>query len=335
MIELGTGSGAIAKAISDEAPGCTVIAVERDHRAAEWAAGDLAGTGVELIEGDMGQVSSNWDGRCDLVISNPPYIPLDAFESVEPEARDHDPELALFSGVDGLDAIRVVTATAARLLRPGGLLASEHSDLQGDAVVAILAGRGGSTSVRDHRDLAGRSRFTTAVRGRSSRHPSGRMVRVDEVRREQGPATAADEPLTRPETVDPREAGRDHRGRRSSRRRRRRDQMGPTQPTLPTAEDKTPTRRTRHRGDRFAPATVRRRPDPVPAPAAAAEDPVRVEDDTTTEDTVRIEDPATPDLPATADDSSTDDTVPVATPGCSRDCGRRPARDRRPRPRPR
>ncbi len=171
VIELGTGSGAIAKAISDETPGCTVIAVERDHRAAEWAAGNLAGTGVELIEGDMGSVPPDWDGRCDLVISNPPYIPLEAYESVEPEARDHDPELALFSGTDGLDAIRVVAATAARLLRAGGRVATEHSDLQGDAVVQLFAGRGDFDAVRDHRDLTGRSRFTTAVRSRSTDTP--------------------------------------------------------------------------------------------------------------------------------------------------------------------
>ncbi|WP_152362901.1 peptide chain release factor N(5)-glutamine methyltransferase [Microlunatus speluncae] len=171
VIELGTGSGAISKAIAGEAPGCTMIAIERDHRAAEWAAGNLAGTGVELIEGDMGSLPGDWDGRCDLVISNPPYIPLDAYESVEPEARDHDPELALFSGADGLDAIRVVATTAARLLRPGGRVATEHSDLQGDAVVRLFAGRGDFDAVRDHRDLTGRSRFTTAVRSRSTDTP--------------------------------------------------------------------------------------------------------------------------------------------------------------------
>lgn len=171
VIELGTGSGAIAKAIADEAPGCAVIAIERDHRAAEWAAGNLAGTGVELIEADMGRLPGDWDGRCDLVISNPPYIPLEAFESVEPEARDHDPEPALFSGLDGLDAIRVVATTAARLLRPGGRVATEHSDLQGDAVVEIFARHGDFDAVRDHRDLTGRSRFTTAVRGRSTDTP--------------------------------------------------------------------------------------------------------------------------------------------------------------------
>ena len=62
------------------------------------------------------------NGAVDLVIANPPYIPFDAFESVVPEVRDHDPPLALFSGQDGLDAIRVVVAEAARLLRPTGLL---------------------------------------------------------------------------------------------------------------------------------------------------------------------------------------------------------------------
>lgn len=171
VIEIGTGSGAIAKALADEVPGITVIAVERDHRAAEWAAGNLAGTGVELIEADMADLPGDWDGRCDLVISNPPYIPLEAYESVAPEARDHDPDLALYSGADGLDAIRVLAGLAARLLKPGGLVATEHSDLQGEAVVAILAGHGGFGSVRDHRDLTGRSRFTTAVRDGSTGGP--------------------------------------------------------------------------------------------------------------------------------------------------------------------
>lgn len=165
VVELGTGSGAIAKAVADEAPESVVIAIEHDHRAAQWAADNLTGTGVELIEGDMGALDDRWDGRCDLVISNPPYIPLEAYESVAPEARDHDPELALFSGADGLDAIRVVARTAARLLKPGGLVATEHSDLQGDAVVAILAETGDFTMIRDHCDLTGRPRFTTAVRG--------------------------------------------------------------------------------------------------------------------------------------------------------------------------
>ncbi len=102
-----------------------------------------------------------------MVVCNPPYVPLEAWESVAPEARDHDPHLALFSGADGLDAIRVLAVRAAVLLRPGGVLGVEHADVQGtDAeqggVPAVLAATGRWSDVRDHRDLAGRPRFTTA-----------------------------------------------------------------------------------------------------------------------------------------------------------------------------
>jgi release factor glutamine methyltransferase len=104
------------------------------------------------------------DGTVDLVIANPPYIPLEAFESVVPEARDHDPLLALFAGDDGLDVIKVVVAEAARLLRPAGLLCIEHADVQGESAQQVLIQHGAFAAVRDHRDLTGRSRFVTAVR---------------------------------------------------------------------------------------------------------------------------------------------------------------------------
>jgi release factor glutamine methyltransferase len=104
------------------------------------------------------------NGAVDLVIANPPYIPLDAFESVVPEVRDHDPILALVSGQDGLDAIRAVVAEAARLLRPAGLLCVEHADVQGESVQQILLDYKAFAAVRDHRDLAGRPRFVTGIR---------------------------------------------------------------------------------------------------------------------------------------------------------------------------
>ena len=93
---------------------------------------------------------------------NPPYIPLEAYESVAPEARDHDPELALFSGDDGLVAMRVVERVAARLLRPRGVVGAEHADVQGESAPAVFAATGRWSDVRDHADLAGRSRFVTA-----------------------------------------------------------------------------------------------------------------------------------------------------------------------------
>ena len=110
------------------------------------------------------------DGTVDLVIANPPYIPLEAFESVVPEARDHDPLIALFAGSDGLDVIRVVTAEAARLLRPAGFLCIEHADVQGRSTQETLVQHGAFAGVRDHLDLAGRPRFVTAVRRCSSQH---------------------------------------------------------------------------------------------------------------------------------------------------------------------
>ena len=102
------------------------------------------------------------DGGVDVVVCNPPYIPLEAWASVAPEARDHDPALALWSGEDGLDAIRVLESTAARLLRPGGWVGTEHADVQGESAAQVFLESGRWTEVRDHRDLAGRARYLTA-----------------------------------------------------------------------------------------------------------------------------------------------------------------------------
>lgn len=161
-VDLCTGSGAIAGSIARELPGAEVYAVELGDEAVEYARRNLADGGVELRHGDMASAFPELDGTVDVVVSNPPYIPLEAFESVAPEARDHDPALALWSGQDGLDAIRVVERVAARLLKPGGVVGVEHADAQGEAVPAVFASTGRWTEVRDHLDLAGRPRFTTA-----------------------------------------------------------------------------------------------------------------------------------------------------------------------------
>jgi len=164
VVELCAGSGAIAKAITTELTRVDIHAVELSENAAEYAFRNLRDTLVELHVGDMATALPELDGAVDLVIANPPYIPLDAYESVAPEARDHDPTLALFSGADGLDAIKVVARVAERLLRPAGLLAVEHADVQGESAPAVVAATRAFSAVRDHRDLAGRPRFVTAVR---------------------------------------------------------------------------------------------------------------------------------------------------------------------------
>jgi release factor glutamine methyltransferase len=162
VVDLCTGSGAIALAVATEVPEAEVHAVELGDAAHEWAARNLAGSGVDLRHGDMAEAFHDLDGRVDVVLCNPPYIPLDAYESVAPEARDHDPELALFSGPDGLVAMRVVERVAARLLRRSGLVGAEHADAQGEAAPAVFSCTGRWREVRDHLDLAGRPRFVTA-----------------------------------------------------------------------------------------------------------------------------------------------------------------------------
>lgn len=162
VVDLCTGSGAIARAVADEVPDADVHAVELDEQAFAWAERNLAGTGVDLRPGDMATAFDDLAGAVDVVVCNPPYIPLEAWESVAVEARDHDPHLALFSGDDGLDAMRVLERRAALLLRPGGVVGAEHADVQGAAAPGVFAASGRWLDVADHPDLAGRPRYLTA-----------------------------------------------------------------------------------------------------------------------------------------------------------------------------
>jgi release factor glutamine methyltransferase len=164
VVDLCSGSGAIAGAIATERPDSTVHAVELSPDAVVWARRNLEGTGAILHEGDIDGCLPELDGQVDAVISNPPYIPLTAWESVTAEVRDHDPALALWSGDDGLDEIKVVAATAGRLLKPGGWFACEHADVQGESAPAIFAATALFTEIRDQPDLAARPRFTTGRR---------------------------------------------------------------------------------------------------------------------------------------------------------------------------
>jgi release factor glutamine methyltransferase len=164
VVDLCTGSGAIAGAIATERPDSVVHAVELSADACAWARRNLAGTGAEVHEGDIDGCLPEFDGQVDAVISNPPYIPLTAWESVTAEVRDHDPALALWSGDDGLDEIKVVAATAGRLLKPGGWFACEHADVQGESAPAVFTATGFFTEIRDQQDLAARPRFATGRR---------------------------------------------------------------------------------------------------------------------------------------------------------------------------
>jgi release factor glutamine methyltransferase len=171
VVDLCTGSGAIALALAQEVPRSRVHAVEMSDDAYAWARRNVDASPdasrIELIQGDATKAfldRPELTGQFDLVISNPPYIPLTEWEYVAPEARDHDPEMALFSGEDGLDTIRGIERVAARLLRPGGVVVIEHADTQGGVVPWIFREEAGWTDAADHRDLNNRPRFATARR---------------------------------------------------------------------------------------------------------------------------------------------------------------------------
>ncbi|GAA1531695.1 peptide chain release factor N(5)-glutamine methyltransferase [Actinomadura kijaniata] len=170
VVDLGTGSAAIPLSIAQEMPRARVHAVEKDPTAFVHATRNVEELDergrVRLHLDDFGTALPELNGTVDMVISNPPYIPMSEWEYVPRDVRDHDPDAALWGGGDdGLNAIRVVEQTARRLLRPGGYVAVEHSDLQGNAVYWIFAEENGWRDVRNRRDLTNRDRFVTARLG--------------------------------------------------------------------------------------------------------------------------------------------------------------------------
>ncbi len=166
VVDLCTGSGAIALALKDEVPAATVHAVELSDLAHGWAVAnrDRLGLDVEVLLGDATTAFPDLEGVVDVVVSNPPYIP-DGALPLDPEVRDHDPEVALYGrSSDGLGVPLAVAARAAVLLRPGGVLVMEHADSQGVTLPDGLRAAGEWAEVVDHPDLTGRPRATVAVR---------------------------------------------------------------------------------------------------------------------------------------------------------------------------
>ncbi|MBP1325658.1 release factor glutamine methyltransferase [Leucobacter exalbidus] len=179
-LDLCTGSGALALAMAHEVPTARIWAVEKDETAYSWAAQNVADWGdhrVTLLLGDIAELDDPDQGtqqpageidraitplleRFAVLASNPPYVPASEIP-VDPEVREHDPDLALYSGSDGLDAIRILSRAGRRLLAPGGLIVLEHTEEQGAAIRGLLA-RDGWQQTHTHVDLTGRDRATSA-----------------------------------------------------------------------------------------------------------------------------------------------------------------------------
>jgi release factor glutamine methyltransferase len=167
VLEIGTGSGAIALALATEKPEAAFVATDVSAAALAVAAKNAAALGLEsrvrFAEGDL--FAAVPEGRFDAIVSNPPYVARAAAPSLAPELG-HEPEVALFAEDDGLALLRGIVVDAPARLAPGGLLALELDPDQAETVAGWLeaAGLGEVTS---HRDLSGRVRVLTATRDRT------------------------------------------------------------------------------------------------------------------------------------------------------------------------
>ena len=163
VVDLCTGSGAIAAAVKSELPNAQVFAVELSEEAIPYARKNLEPLGVHLVQGDALTALTELAGRFDAVLSNPPYIPS-ANVPADPEAALHDPEMALYGGgEDGMQMPSAIAARAYELLAPGGFFMMEHDDTQEGAVAELLA-RVGFERCYPVRDLNGRSRHSAGYK---------------------------------------------------------------------------------------------------------------------------------------------------------------------------
>ena len=165
VVDLCSGSGAIALAVAHEVPHAQVHAVELSDEAFPWLQKNAQDSGVHIHHGDATSpdLLPVLNGSVDVVVTNPPYIP-EKMVPVDVEVALHDPKIALFGGEDGLDVVRGILPVAHRLLKDDGLLVIEHADVQGQSLPALLAAHGRWKDIADHQDLNGRPRVTVALR---------------------------------------------------------------------------------------------------------------------------------------------------------------------------
>ncbi len=158
ILDLGTGSGAIAVTLLAELPGATAVASDLSGAALAVAKANAEALGVA---GRASFVQANWfegiNGRFDLIVSNPPYIPLGDIAGLAPDVREFDPPRALDGGPDGLEAYRRLASGAGGHLAPSGRVVLEIGAGQENAVNDLFTGQGFAGESR-HFDLAGHAR---------------------------------------------------------------------------------------------------------------------------------------------------------------------------------
>ncbi len=165
LLEIGTGSGAVATAVLKESPGVRMLATDLNPRALQVTRLNAEGASVlgalDLVAMDLFQALRPGK-EFDVICSNPPYIPSGDISGLDPEVRDFEPLLALEGGPDGLDVIRRLVIGSKHHLAKGGAIILEIGEGQEDAVGEILSDMAGMSRVETFRDLAG---ITRVVKG--------------------------------------------------------------------------------------------------------------------------------------------------------------------------
>jgi release factor glutamine methyltransferase len=160
IVDMCSGSGAVAVSLATELAGARVYAVEISGEAFAYLQRNFQNYGLDvsvLRNEDLATCFDELEGKVDMVISNPPYIPNRAVP-VDLEVQLHDPALALYGGEDGLDVVRSISSRALYLLKPSGQLLVEHADTQAAAVGQLLLARGWQET-SSFQDLAGKDRI--------------------------------------------------------------------------------------------------------------------------------------------------------------------------------
>lgn len=160
VVDLGSGTGALAIAVARARPDANVYAVERSEAARAYLQRNVEKLApqVNVVAGDMTDPELLAGITADVVVSNPPYVP----ETLQLQAEVYaDPHEAVFSGADGMAAIRGLVPAVKQMLKDGGAVGIEHDDTTSEAAQAELRG-GGFADVRALEDMTGRARFVTA-----------------------------------------------------------------------------------------------------------------------------------------------------------------------------
>jgi release factor glutamine methyltransferase len=165
IVDLCSGSGAVAISLGTEAVHSNVFAVELSGEAFEFLTRNFVKYGLDtnnLRNEDLSTALEELQGSVDIVVSNPPYIP-DSAVPIDLEVQLHDPSVALYGGEDGLDVIRQISTRALFLLRSGGYLVLEHANTQAPAIGELLLKQGWQ-GIQSSQDLTGKNRMISAVR---------------------------------------------------------------------------------------------------------------------------------------------------------------------------